>query len=89
MTNQELARKANELRIDILRMIYRAKTGHIGGDFSVIDMITALYYKHLNIPPRSGRRRTLTATASFSQRATRWRRSTRRWATSASSTRRR
>ncbi|MBQ9593365.1 MAG: transketolase [Lachnospiraceae bacterium] len=51
MTNQELARKANELRIDILRMIYRAKTGHVGGDFSVIDMITALYYKHLNISP--------------------------------------
>ncbi|MBR1757472.1 MAG: transketolase [Lachnospiraceae bacterium] len=52
MTNQELQRKANELRVDILRMIYKAKTGHIGGDNSIIDMITALYFKHMNISPK-------------------------------------
>ena len=53
MTNQELQRKANELRIDVLNMIYDAKTGHIGGDFSIMEVMTALYFKHLNISPET------------------------------------
>lgn len=46
-----LTAKAFALRADILDMIYRAKTGHIGGDFSVCDILVALYYKHLNCTP--------------------------------------
>lgn len=42
-----------ELRRDILDMIYRAKTGHIGGDFSVLDILITLYYKHMNINPEN------------------------------------
>ena len=41
------------LRMDILDTVYRAKAGHIGGDLSVIDILTALYYKHLNISPQT------------------------------------
>jgi transketolase len=40
-----------ELRKDVLNLIYKAKTGHIGGDFSVIDILITLYYKHMNITP--------------------------------------
>ncbi len=43
--------KSFELRKDVIRMIYKAKTGHIGGDFSVMDILVTLYYKHLNVGP--------------------------------------
>ncbi len=42
-----------ELRKDIIDMIYKAKTGHIGGDFSVLDILITLYYKHMNINPEN------------------------------------
>jgi transketolase len=42
-----------ELRKDVLDMIYKAKTGHIGGDFSVMDILITLYYKHMNINPEN------------------------------------
>lgn len=42
-----------ELRKDIIDMIYKAKTGHIGGDFSVLDILITLYYKHMNIDPKN------------------------------------
>ncbi|MDR0909214.1 MAG: transketolase, partial [Spirochaetaceae bacterium] len=35
--------KLCELRKQVLEMIYRAKSGHIGGDFSVIDILYVLY----------------------------------------------
>lgn len=40
--------KRFSLRKDILDMVYTAKTGHIGGDFSVCDILAVLYFKHLN-----------------------------------------
>lgn len=40
-----------ELRKDVVNMIYKAKTGHMGGDFSVMDILVTLYYKHMNITP--------------------------------------
>lgn len=40
-----------ELRQDVLDMIYKAKTGHIGGDFSVMDILITLYYKQMNVGP--------------------------------------
>lgn len=45
--------KSFELRKDVLNMIYKAKTGHIGGDFSEMDILVMLYYKHLNVSPES------------------------------------
>lgn len=39
------------LRRDALEMVYRAKTGHIGGDFSVMEILVALYMKEMNISP--------------------------------------
>ncbi len=50
---ENLEAKAFSIRKDILNLIYRAKTGHMGGDFSVCDILTTLYYKHLNITPET------------------------------------
>lgn len=46
-----LARKANELRITILQMVVRAGAGHIGGAYSAIDLMTAIYFRVLNHDP--------------------------------------
>lgn len=43
--------KAFEIRKIILNMVYGAKCGHIGGDFSVCDILVSLYYKHMNVAP--------------------------------------
>lgn len=45
--------KATDLRKDILTLIYKARTGHTGGDMSVIDILTVLYYKHMNVSPEN------------------------------------
>lgn len=40
-----------KLRRDVLEMIYQAKAGHIGGDFSVMEILVSLYMKEMNISP--------------------------------------
>ena len=40
-----------ELRKDAVNIIMEAGTGHIGGDMSVMDILVALYFKHMNISP--------------------------------------
>ena len=40
-----------ELRKDAVNIIMEAGTGHIGGDMSVMDILVALYVKHMNISP--------------------------------------
>jgi transketolase len=42
---------AQRVRRDDLQMIYRARLGHIGGDFSVIDVLVTLYAAILNVDP--------------------------------------
>ncbi len=46
---KNLNKIANELRIDIIDMIYNAKSGHPGGSLSVIDILTVLYHKEMNL----------------------------------------
>lgn len=50
---ENLKAKTFEFRKDVLDMIYRAKTGHIGGDFSVMDILVSLYFKQMNIGPEN------------------------------------
>lgn len=45
----DLKQKATELRKDILKEVYLSKAGHIGGDLSVIDILTVLYYRIMNV----------------------------------------
>ena len=47
----ELTRKTYELRSDIIDEVYQSKAGHVGGDLSVIDILTVLYYKVMDITP--------------------------------------
>jgi len=42
---QEISKKA---RIDILKMVYNASSGHIGGAFSAIDIMVYLYFYKMN-----------------------------------------
>ncbi|MBM9478268.1 transketolase [Nakamurella flavida] len=42
---------ATQIRLWDLEMINRAKLGHIGGDFSVTDILTTLYGAVLNVDP--------------------------------------
>lgn len=53
MDCKELYKKSMELRKDILTMVYRAKSGHIGGDFSVVDILISLYCDQMNISPEN------------------------------------
>ena len=46
-----LSVKANELRKDVIQLIYDAKGGHIGGDLSVMDILVTLYYEQMNVDP--------------------------------------
>lgn len=48
---ENLTALAFELRKDVLNMIMSGKTGHIGGDMSVIDILTVLYFKQMHIDP--------------------------------------
>ena len=50
---KQLETIANRLRIEILDMVIRANGGHIGGAFSVIDIMTALYMNTLNHDPKN------------------------------------
>lgn len=50
---EDLAVMAYEMRKDVLDMIYRAGTGHIGGDFSVMEILTDLYFSQMNITPEN------------------------------------
>lgn len=49
---KELQALCKENRINILRMIYNAQSGHIGGAFSSTEIMTVLYHKCMNIAPK-------------------------------------
>ncbi len=49
MNHTELKAKAIQIRMDLLKMIHGAKTGHTGGSLSNTDILTALYYKIMKI----------------------------------------
>ncbi len=46
-----LKEKSYQIRQDVLDMVYRAKAGHIGGDYSVCDILVTLYYHVMNVGP--------------------------------------
>ena len=47
----ELQKIANQLRLDVVKMVHDAKDGHPGPALSAVDMITTLYFRELNIDP--------------------------------------
>jgi len=48
---EELNKKANLFRREIIEMIYKAQSGHPGGSLSSIDILTCLYFHHMRIKP--------------------------------------
>lgn len=52
-SKDELIKIASKLRLEILNMVTNANGGHIGGAFSVIDTLTALYMNILNHDPKN------------------------------------
>ena len=50
---KEITHKAVSFRIQVLKMVYEAQTGHIGGAFSVAEILTSLYFHHLYIDPKA------------------------------------
>ena len=44
LSGVELENKATQLRLDALNLMARAQKGHIGGSFSCMDILVALYY---------------------------------------------
>ena len=64
-TLEAVAAKSRLLGLD---MVYNCASGHIGGSFSAMDVLTVLYFDVMNIDP--ARRTTPTGTASSSPRVT-------------------
>lgn len=50
---ENLTALSYDLRKDIVEIIRAGKAGHIGGDMSVVDTLTALYFKQMNISPEN------------------------------------
>ncbi len=50
---ENLKAKTFEIRQDILDTIVNCKAGHIGGGFSVTDILTTLYFKQMSIDPKN------------------------------------
>lgn len=51
---QALYQLANDVRIDILDMVYQAQSGHIGGSFSAAEIVTTLYFSEMqNLDPNN------------------------------------
>jgi transketolase len=48
---REISAMAQQLRIEVLKMVYENQTGHIGGAFSAGEILAALYFHHLKIDP--------------------------------------
>jgi transketolase len=46
---EDLKRIATKLRMDVIKMLKEAKSGHPGGSLSACEIITVLYFKEMNI----------------------------------------
>ncbi len=50
---ENLQAKAYKLRKDAVNIVMAGKGGHIGGDMSVMDILTELYFEEMNISPEN------------------------------------
>ena len=56
MTDQELAKIANEVRRGIVTGVHAAKSGHPGGSLGAADIMTYLYFEEMNVDPSDPRK---------------------------------
>ena len=52
MTIKQLEKKANQIRVDIIKMLEEAGSGHSAGPLGMADVFTALYFDILNHHPK-------------------------------------
>lgn len=50
---EDLQNTANKIRREVLEMVYKAQSGHLGGSFSVIEIISVLYFSEMKIDPEN------------------------------------
>jgi transketolase len=50
---QMLQDKARDLRIEALKMIHTAKSGHPGGSLSIADIVAVLYFDEMRVDPQN------------------------------------
>ena len=48
-----LKSKAKDVRIDILKMITKANSGHTGGSLSAADILTLLFFHEMKVDPKA------------------------------------
>ena len=53
MTPKDLRKLANTIRRRDLQAVFEAGAGHIGGEMSVTDILTALYFKIMDVEPQN------------------------------------
>lgn len=49
----DLKKKACDIRMDVVNLVNSSGCGHIGGDMSEMEVLVALYYKHMNCSPEN------------------------------------
>jgi len=53
LTTKELQKKANDIRVDIIRMLEHAGSGHSAGPLGLADIFSALYFHILKHDPKN------------------------------------
>ncbi len=51
VTRKQLKIKACKARMGIIEGVFNAKSGHPGGSLSCVDIVTYLYFNHMNVNP--------------------------------------
>lgn len=51
MNIEDFSNLVKNIRIDIIKMITEAKSGHPGGSLSIVDILTTLYFDEMKIDP--------------------------------------
>lgn len=49
---EALEKISNDVRQNIVKMVYTAQSGHLGGSLSCADILTVLYFNQMNINPK-------------------------------------
>lgn len=49
----DLKKIANQIRINIVKEVYYAQSGHPGGSLSIADILAVLYFKEMNVNPKN------------------------------------
>jgi transketolase len=52
---EELQEIARQLRVDCLKMLHKAKSGHTGGPLGIMDIIAVLYFQAMRHDPKNPR----------------------------------